>query len=59
MGPVSDDNRTQALAAAVTELERHAASGGWDAPVGVYALVRTRSALDRTWWGRPRRTPIT
>ena len=46
MGPVSDDNRTQALAAAVSELERHAASGGWDAPVGVYALVRTRSALE-------------
>src|SRR5690625_2419328 len=46
MGVVSDEIRTRALAAAVTELERHAAAGGWDGPVGVYALVRTRSALE-------------
>ncbi|HLS25790.1 MAG TPA: PPA1309 family protein [Beutenbergiaceae bacterium] len=43
---MSDEIRTRALAAAVTELERHAAAGGWDGPVGVYALVRTRSALE-------------
>jgi len=42
---VIDERRPRALAAAVTELERHAARGGWDAPVGVYALVRTATAL--------------
>lgn len=45
MGCVNDDTRSRALAAAVIELERHAATGGWDAPVGIYALVRTSAAL--------------
>ncbi|HLS15388.1 MAG TPA: PPA1309 family protein [Beutenbergiaceae bacterium] len=40
------DPQTRALAAAVLELERHTAQGGWDAPVGVYALVRTARALN-------------
>jgi hypothetical protein len=35
-----------ALAAAVVEIERHVASGGWDGPVRVFALVRTQAALD-------------
>ena len=39
------DARARSLATAVVELERHAAQGGWDAPVGVYALVRTADAL--------------
>ncbi|GIG26328.1 PPA1309 family protein [Cellulomonas denverensis] len=34
-----------ALAQAVVEIERHVASGGWDGPVRVFALVRTASAL--------------
>lgn len=39
--------RDQAVARLVIELERHVATGGWDAPVRVFALVRTASALDR------------
>lgn len=35
-----------ALAAAVVEIERHVATGGWDGPVRVFALVRTADALD-------------
>lgn len=35
-----------ALAQAVVEIERHVASGGWDGPVRVFALVRTANALD-------------
>jgi hypothetical protein len=35
----------QALADAVREIERHVASGGWDGPVRVFALVRTARAL--------------
>ncbi|MFP5347831.1 MAG: PPA1309 family protein [Actinomycetes bacterium] len=35
------------LERAVLELERHVARGGWDAPVRVFALVRTAAALDR------------
>ncbi|MGC0143505.1 MULTISPECIES: PPA1309 family protein [unclassified Pseudactinotalea] len=42
---MNDESRSHALAAAVIELERHAAAGGWDAPVGIYALVRTADAL--------------
>ncbi len=34
------------LAQAVVEIERHVATGGWDGPVRVFALVRTASALD-------------
>lgn len=36
----------QALAEAVVEIERHVATGGWDGPVRVFALVRTQAALD-------------
>ncbi len=36
----------RALADAVREIEHHAASAGWDAPVRVFALVRTQAALD-------------
>ncbi|GAB2675655.1 PPA1309 family protein [Thalassiella azotivora] len=32
---------------AVRELERHVARGGWDAPVRVFALIRTAQALRR------------
>lgn len=42
---MNDENHPAALAATVTELERHAATAGWDAPVGIYALVRTATAL--------------
>ncbi len=35
----------QALAVAVREIERHVASGGWDGPIRVFALVRTAHAL--------------
>ncbi|MBO0922888.1 hypothetical protein J1G44_00125 [Cellulomonas sp. zg-ZUI199] len=36
----------RALADAVREIEHHVAAAGWDAPVRVFALVRTQSALD-------------
>lgn len=36
----------RALAEAVVEIERHVASGGWDGPIRVFALVRTQAALD-------------
>ncbi|MBU4214467.1 MAG: hypothetical protein KJ792_07410 [Actinobacteria bacterium] len=35
-----------ALADAVREVERHVAGAGWDAPVRVFALVRTAAALE-------------
>ncbi|HUX70222.1 MAG TPA: PPA1309 family protein [Cellulomonadaceae bacterium] len=35
----------QALADAVREIERHVATGGWDGPVRVFALVETARAL--------------
>jgi len=41
------DRRQRALDRAVRELERHVARGGWDAPVRVFALVRTADALLR------------
>ncbi|MCR6690638.1 PPA1309 family protein [Cellulomonas sp.] len=34
-----------ALADAVREIEHHVAAAGWDAPVRVFALVRTQAAL--------------
>lgn len=37
--------RQQALADAVTEIERHVATGGWDGPIRVFALVQTQAAL--------------
>ncbi len=36
----------QALADAVREIERHVATGGWDGPVRVFALVETARALE-------------
>lgn len=44
--PVADSPATRALAEAVVEIERHVATGGWDGPVRVFALVRTATALD-------------
>ena len=37
--------RTAALAETVREVERHVAAEGWDAPVAVYALVRSASLV--------------
>lgn len=37
--------QTQSLAHALIEVERHVAAGGWDGPVGVFALVLTNEAL--------------
>jgi hypothetical protein len=42
----SDPAAAVALADAVREVERHVAGAGWDAPVRVFALVRTATALD-------------
>ena len=39
--------RRTALARAGIELEEHAAQRGWDAPVGIFALVRTAAALEQ------------
>lgn len=39
------DGAQRALDLAVREIERHVASGGWDGPVRVFALVRTAAAL--------------
>ena len=39
--------RRTALARAVIELEEHAAQRGWDAPVGIFALVGTAAALEQ------------
>ncbi len=44
--PTSPQARARrALADAVREIEHHVAAAGWDAPVRVFALVRTQSAL--------------
>lgn len=39
------DASARALARAVVEIEQHVAQAGWDAPVRVFALVRTAAAL--------------
>jgi hypothetical protein len=39
--------RQEAVFRAVRELEQHVASGGWDGPVRLFALVRTAQALSR------------
>lgn len=39
--------RDRAVARVVAEVERHVASGGWDAPVRLFALIRTAAAIDR------------
>lgn len=49
-GPVppatdGDARAARALADAVREIEHHVAAAGWDAPVRVFALVRTQAAL--------------
>jgi hypothetical protein len=41
------DSRALAVTRVVVELERHVAGAGWDAPIRVFALVRTAGALDR------------
>jgi hypothetical protein len=43
--PLSD-TRTLAVRRVVVELEQHVATGGWDAPIRVFALVRTAGALE-------------
>ena len=40
-----EQTAAHALDLAVREIERHAAAGGWDGPVRVFALVRTADAL--------------
>lgn len=42
-----DTGRQVALERAVRELERHVARAGWDAPLRVFALIRTADALSR------------
>jgi hypothetical protein len=44
--PLSD-TRTLAVTRVVVELERHVAADGWDAPIRIFALVRTAGALER------------
>jgi hypothetical protein len=39
--------RQDAVLRAVRELEQHVATGGWDGPVRLFALVRTAQALSR------------
>jgi hypothetical protein len=41
------DPTARALDAAVREVERHVARGGWDGPVRVFALIRTAEAIAR------------
>lgn len=46
-GPPGPDARARrAVADAVREIEHHVATAGWDAPVRVFALVRTQAALE-------------
>ncbi|GAB2966622.1 MAG TPA: PPA1309 family protein [Actinotalea caeni] len=44
----TDPGRAGALRLAVIDLEQHVARGGWDAPVAVFALVRTNDAVERS-----------
>jgi hypothetical protein len=41
------DSRALAVTRVVVELERHVAGAGWDAPIRIFALVRTAGALER------------
>src|SRR4051812_3908605 len=41
------DDVDPALAAAVLEIETHIASGGWDQPARLYALVPTAQLVER------------
>jgi hypothetical protein len=45
--PAPDGGRQDAVLRAVRELEHHVATGGWDGPVRLFALVRTADALRR------------
>lgn len=45
--PASPADRQDAVLRTVRELEQHVASGGWDGPVRLFALIRTLAALDR------------
>lgn len=46
--PSPDHARLDALRLAVVDLEKHVARRGWDAPVAVFALVRTNDAVERS-----------
>jgi hypothetical protein len=39
--PLGEQDRREALLAALVELEHHVAEGGWDAPTRLFALVET------------------
>ena len=39
--PLGEQDRREALLAALVELEHHVADGGWDAPARLFALVET------------------
>lgn len=41
------DSRSLSVRRVIVELERHVATAGWDAPVRVFALVRTAAAIER------------
>lgn len=41
------DSRALAVTRVVVELEQHVSAAGWDAPIRVFALVRTAGALER------------
>jgi hypothetical protein len=41
------DPRSLSVRRVIVELERHVATAGWDAPIRVFALVRTAGALER------------
>jgi hypothetical protein len=47
--PVAVDpaDRQDAVLRTVRELEQHVASGGWDGPVRLFALIRTATAIER------------
>jgi hypothetical protein len=44
---VDVSDRQDAVLRTVRELEQHVASGGWDGPVRLFALIRTADAMDR------------
>lgn len=47
-GPAADAaDRQDAVLRTVREIEQHVASGGWDGPVRLFALIRTAAAMDR------------
>lgn len=42
-----DEARSDAVLRTVRELEQHVASGGWDGPARLFALIKTAGALER------------